>query len=96
MSRCEAWGDASHMSDGLSPLCMPRRGKHKHPQSLLPRQRQTRVPPLRSPSHYPPPQVFLNRVASHPVLKASRELQRFLESNEDEFALEVARASAVR
>jgi sorting nexin-1/2 len=40
-------------------------------------------------------QVFVNRVAAHPVLKASRELQRFLESNEDEFAFEVARSTAV-
>lgn len=39
-------------------------------------------------------QVFVNRVASHPVLKTSRELQRFLESNEDEFAFEVARTAA--
>lgn len=36
-------------------------------------------------------QVFINRVASHPHLKGSKELQRFLEANEDEFALEVAR-----
>jgi len=41
-------------------------------------------------------QVFVNRVAAHPVLKASREVQRFLESNEDEFAFEVARTQAVR
>jgi hypothetical protein len=39
--------------------------------------------------------VFVNRVASHPELKATRALQRFLESNEDEFALEVALTTAV-
>ncbi|GBF87488.1 sorting nexin [Raphidocelis subcapitata] len=39
-------------------------------------------------------QVFINRVASHPALKPSRTLQRFLESNEDEFAFEVARSAA--
>lgn len=37
-------------------------------------------------------QVFINRVACHPSLKSSRDLQLFLETSEDEFAHEVARA----
>ena len=66
------------------------------PIAAPPTEANSRAPPPITLALPPPPQVFLNRVASHPVLKASRELQRFLESNEDEFALEVARASAVR
>ncbi|KAL3151971.1 hypothetical protein ABBQ32_001094 [Trebouxia sp. C0010 RCD-2024] len=37
-------------------------------------------------------QVFINRVACHPALKLNRDLQLFLETSEDEFAHEVARA----
>lgn len=37
-------------------------------------------------------QVFINRVAAHPSLNRSKELQLFLETSEDEFAHEVARA----
>eukprot|EP00877_Chromochloris_zofingiensis_P009805 jgi/Chrzof1/5078/Cz15g10280.t1 len=36
-------------------------------------------------------QVFINRVAAHPVLKSSKELQQFLEATEDEWTLEMAR-----
>jgi sorting nexin-1/2 len=37
-------------------------------------------------------QVFINKVAAHPVLKYTRELQLFLEANEEEWALELAKA----
>jgi hypothetical protein len=36
-------------------------------------------------------QVFLNRVAAHPVLAKSAELQLFLEATEDTWAVEMAR-----
>jgi hypothetical protein len=36
--------------------------------------------------------VFLNRVAAHPVLGKSTELQLFLEATEDTWAVEMARA----
>ena len=49
----------------------------------------------RRPPRVASPQVFINRVAAHPALKGSSKLQRFLEANEDEFALEVARSQAV-
>eukprot|EP00775_Hariotina_reticulata_P011886 gene11886-12030_t len=39
-------------------------------------------------------QVFLNRVAAHPVLSKSAELQLFLEATEDTWAVEMARAQA--
>lgn len=39
-------------------------------------------------------QVFINKIAAHPVLKESRELQIFLEANEEEWALEMAKAQA--
>lgn len=35
--------------------------------------------------------VFVNRVASHPLLRTSKELQLFLEASETEFAIEVSR-----
>lgn len=44
-------------------------------------------------SSSPSPQVFLTRVAAHPVLRTSKSLQIFLEMPEDQFGLEVARAS---
>lgn len=37
------------------------------------------------------PQVFLNRVAAHPVLCKSQDLQLFLEATEDTWAVEMAR-----
>ncbi|KAG2492390.1 hypothetical protein HYH03_009336 [Edaphochlamys debaryana] len=39
-------------------------------------------------------QVFVNRVASHPVLKDSRELQTFLQANEEAWMLEIAKWQA--
>ncbi|KAL4452515.1 hypothetical protein ABPG75_008177 [Micractinium tetrahymenae] len=36
--------------------------------------------------------VFINRVAAHPILKRSRDLQLFLEASETEFAIEVSRS----
>mmetsp|Transcript_21494 Transcript_21494/g.59509 ORF Transcript_21494/g.59509 Transcript_21494/m.59509 type:complete len:451 (+) Transcript_21494:211-1563(+) len=39
-------------------------------------------------------QVFLTKVASHPVLKDSKELQLFLESNDQDWTLEMARWQA--
>lgn len=46
-------------------------------------------------SRLPPPtsclQVFLNRVAAHPVLCKSTDLQLFLEATEDTWAVEMAR-----
>jgi hypothetical protein len=39
----------------------------------------------------PCPQVFLNRVAAHPVLCKSQDLQLFLEATEDTWAVEMAR-----
>lgn len=36
-------------------------------------------------------QVFLNRVAAHPVLCKSPDLQLFLEATEDTWAVEMAR-----
>ncbi|KAF8058870.1 SNX1 [Scenedesmus sp. PABB004] len=41
-------------------------------------------------------QVFLNRVAAHPVLSKSAELQLFLEATEDTWAVEMARAQVPR
>jgi hypothetical protein len=38
-----------------------------------------------------PAQVFVNRVAAHPVLSKSAELQLFLEATEDTWAVEMAR-----
>jgi sorting nexin-1/2 len=38
--------------------------------------------------------VFLNRVASHPVLKDSRELQTFLQANDEQWMLEIAKWQA--
>eukprot|EP00878_Enallax_costatus_P016879 GHUV01017718.1.p1 GENE.GHUV01017718.1~~GHUV01017718.1.p1 ORF type:complete len:395 (+),score=141.91 GHUV01017718.1:1633-2817(+) len=40
-------------------------------------------------------QVFLNRVAAHPVLSKSPELQLFLEATEDTWAVEMARGQSV-
>jgi len=40
--------------------------------------------------------VFLNRVAAHPVLGKSTELQLFLEATEDTWAVEMARAQVTR
>ena len=37
------------------------------------------------------PQVFLTKVASHPVLKEVPELSTFLRAGDDEWALEMAR-----
>lgn len=37
-------------------------------------------------------QVFINKVAAHPLLKHSHELQAFLEASEEEWAYELARA----
>lgn len=37
--------------------------------------------------------VFINRVASHPVLQPSEALRAFLEASEEDFALEVSRAA---
>ncbi|EIE27299.1 Vps5-domain-containing protein [Coccomyxa subellipsoidea C-169] len=37
--------------------------------------------------------VFLNRVAAHPALAQSKDLQNFLEASEEDFAIEVARAN---
>ncbi|GLC46599.1 hypothetical protein PLESTB_001222000 [Pleodorina starrii] len=39
-------------------------------------------------------QVFVNRVASHPVLKDSRELQTFLQANDETWMLEIAKWQA--
>lgn len=39
-------------------------------------------------------QLFINKIAAHPVLRDSRELQTFLESSEDEWALEMAKSQA--
>ncbi|KAG2447746.1 hypothetical protein HYH02_007204 [Chlamydomonas schloesseri] len=39
-------------------------------------------------------QVFVNRVASHPVLKDSRELNTFLQANEEAWMLEIAKWQA--
>lgn len=39
-------------------------------------------------------QVFLNKVAAHPVLKDSKELQQFLEAGDQEWAVEMARWTA--
>ncbi|EFN54738.1 hypothetical protein CHLNCDRAFT_59686 [Chlorella variabilis] len=36
--------------------------------------------------------IFINRVAAHPALKGSHELQLFLEASETEFAIEVSRS----
>ncbi|BDA48046.1 Sorting nexin-2 [Coccomyxa sp. Obi] len=37
--------------------------------------------------------VFLNRVAAHPALAQSKDLQNFLEASEEDWAIEVARAN---
>jgi sorting nexin-1/2 len=52
------------------------------------------VPTNPRPSHLSPPQVFLSKVAAHPVLKDSKELQLFLESNDQDWTLEMARWQA--
>lgn len=39
--------------------------------------------------------VFINRVAAHPALRGSHELQLFLEASETEFAIEVSRSQVV-
>lgn len=39
----------------------------------------------------PCPQVYLTRLAAHPVLRYSRQLQTFLEAGEEEWALEQAK-----
>ena len=40
------------------------------------------------------PQVFLAKVANHPVLRDSKELQHFLEAGDQDWALEMARWQA--
>lgn len=39
-------------------------------------------------------QVFLNRIAAHPILSTSPELQLFLEATEDTWAVEMARGQS--